>query len=36
LREDESELEEYEDEEWWVGTVEAVEVQDEEEEALEE
>jgi hypothetical protein len=36
VAEDESEWEEDEDEEWWVGTVEAVEMRDEEEEALEE
>jgi hypothetical protein len=34
--EDESELEEDEDEEWWVGTVGVMEVRDEEEETLEE
>jgi hypothetical protein len=36
IAEDESELEEDEDEEWWVGTVGVMEAQDEEEEALEE
>jgi hypothetical protein len=36
VAEDESELEEDEDEEWWVGTVGVMEVQDEEEEAREE
>jgi hypothetical protein len=36
IAEDESELEEDEDEEWWVGTVGVIEMQDEEEEALEE
>jgi hypothetical protein len=36
VAEDECELEEDGDEEWWVGTVRAVEVHDEEEEALEE
>jgi hypothetical protein len=36
VAEDESESEEDEDDEWWVGTVRAVEVRDEEEEVLEE
>jgi hypothetical protein len=36
VAEDESELEEDEDEEWWVGTVGVMEVRDEEEETLEE
>ncbi len=36
VAEDEGESEENEDGEWWVGTVRAVEVRDEEEEALEE
>jgi hypothetical protein len=35
IAEDESELEEDKDEEWWVGTVGVMEVRDEEEEALE-